>query len=176
MSKKTNSCSCGNGCCDSGEVKKQILIDFLYLDLSVCERCQGTGSKLYEAVDEVDRVLKAAGFEIIVNKININSKELAIKYKFVSSPTIRINGDDIEMEVKESSCKDCGDLCGDDVECRVWEYEGIEYKEPPKAMIVNAIMSYVYGGKRTTIDNQNDYVLPNNLSVFFDGLNKKKTK
>ena len=93
--------------------KRQIIIDFLYLDLSVRKRCQGTETNLYDAVNEVSTVLSEAGFEIVVNKININSRELAIKNHFLSSPTIRVNGRDIALEVKESSCKECGDLCGD---------------------------------------------------------------
>ncbi len=171
MSNNSGCCSCGNGCCGKEDVKKQLLIDFLYLDLSVCERCQGTDNNLDEAINEVSGVLKSAGFEIVVNKVNITTKELAIKYKFLSSPTIRINGDDIELEIKESACKECGDLCGDNVDCRVWVYEGIEYNEPPKAMIVNAILKEVYGGNKVNIDKTENYVLPNNLKIFFDGLN-----
>lgn len=167
-------CSCGNGCCEPEQTKRQIIVDFLYLDLSVCERCQGTESNLDEAIDQVSGVLRAAGFEMVVNKINVNSKELAIKYKFLSSPTIRINGNDIELEVKESSCKECGDLCGDEVDCRVWVHEGIEYNEPPKAMIINAILKEVYVGEIKGNLNRSNYRLPNNLQVYFDGLNNKK--
>ena len=71
-------------------------------------------------------MLESAGVEIIVNKIHINSKEKAIQYRFVTSPTIRVNGRDIQMEFKESLCETCGDLCGDEVDCRVWVYkEGV---------------------------------------------------
>lgn len=35
-------CSCGSGCCGQEQEKRQIIIEFLYLDLSVCKRCQGT--------------------------------------------------------------------------------------------------------------------------------------
>ena len=104
-------CSCGSGCCGQEQKKRQIIIDFLYLDLSVCKRCQGTETNLEDAVNEVSTVLRTAGFDIVVNKININSRELAIEHHFLSSPTIRVNGRDIALEVKESSCKECGDLC-----------------------------------------------------------------
>jgi len=109
-----------------------LVIDFLYLDLSVCTRCQGTDTSLDEALAEVSRVLEATGTEVIVNKINVNTEELAIKHRFLSSPTIRVNGHDIQMEVKESLCESCGDLCGDEVDCRVWVYQGKEYTVPPK--------------------------------------------
>lgn len=173
MSKNSGGCcsSSSSSCCGSMQEKKQLIIDFLYLDLSVCERCQGAETNLDKAVDEVSVVLKAAGFEIKVNKVNITSKELAVKYKFLSSPTIRINGKDIILEVKESSCQECGDLCGDDVDCRVWIYEGIEYTEPPKELIINAILKNIYGNKDTTSEKE-DYTLPDNLVKFFDGLNQ----
>lgn len=165
-------CSCGSSCCDSEQVKKKLMIDFLYLDLTVCERCQGTESNLDQAIDEVDRVLKAAGYEVQLNKINIITKDMAVKHRFLSSPTIRINGNDISLEVSETPCKDCGDLCGDTVDCRSWIYEGNEYSEPPKEMIVNSILKVVYGGDKDKPADQKEYELPQNLELFFEGLNR----
>ena len=147
--------------------------NFLYLDLNVCERCQGTETNLDAAIKDVSTVLEAAGYDIQVNKVNIITKELAFEYEFVSSPTIRINGKDITIEVKESSCKDCGDLCGDDVDCRVWSYEGKDYNEPPKELIVNAILKAVYGETLEVKESTKRYQLPNNLNKFFDALEKK---
>lgn len=141
----------------------------MYLDLSVCERCQGTENNLEDAVREVAGVLEAAGFDIVLNKINVTTKELAIQHKFLSSPTIRIHGKDIAMEFKESACRECGELCGDDVECRVWIYEGQEYNEPPKALIINAILKEVYGGGAAEKAASAPYELPKNLEVFFAG-------
>ena len=164
-------CSCTSGCCAPKPQEKQITIDFLYLDLNVCQRCQGAETNLDAAIHEVSGVLKAAGFGVVVNKVNITSKELAIKHQFMSSPTIRINGNDIALEVKESSCVDCGDLCGEDVDCRVWVHDGIEYTEPPKALIVNAILKEVYGERKIGPVKKEEYRMPDNLRVFFDGLN-----
>jgi len=173
MNNKSRCCVSECNCCEPKQGKNQLVIDFLYLDLSVCQRCQGTESNLEQAIDEVAAVLKAAGFEIIVNKINITSKELAQRYKFLSSPTIRINGFDIDMRVKETPCGDCGDLCGDSVDCRVWEYEGREYNEPPKAMIINAILQFVYNDKKME-SAEKEYKLPDNLKLFFEGLERKE--
>lgn len=149
------------------------MIDFLYLDLNVCERCQGADKSLEEAVSEVSPVLKAAGYEVTVNKVNITSKELAEKHLFVSSPTLRINGKDITIEVKESNCKDCGDLCGDTVDCRVFTYEGVDYDEPPKEMVINAILKEVYGTQTESTAKVSEYVLPKNLRLFFEGQDLK---
>ncbi|MFZ5944470.1 MAG: DUF2703 domain-containing protein [Bacillota bacterium] len=172
--KYSDCCACGSGCCGTGQEKKQIFIDFLYLDLSVCERCQGTEHNLAEAINQVSGVLQAAGFELVLNKINITSRELAIKHQFVSSPTIRVNGIDIALDVKESSCRECGDLCGDSVDCRVWIYEDVEYSEPPKAMIINAILRCIYSNEKADSIQKGDYKLPNNLKLFFEGLEGKE--
>lgn len=46
----------------------------------------------------VSCLYKATGTEVKVNKINMNTKELALTHKFLSSSTIRVNGQDIQMD------------------------------------------------------------------------------
>ena len=83
MTAQNCGCSCGSAdCCPPKADKKQLVIDFLYLDLTVCERCQGADKNLEEAVSEVSPVLRAAGYDVFVNKVNITSKQLAEKYRF----------------------------------------------------------------------------------------------
>lgn len=169
--------SCCSGGCDCGcsaqkQETKKINVDFLYLDLSICERCQGTENSLHEAIRDVSTVLNAAGYDISLNEVNMTTKELAVEYEFVSSPTIRINGRDIALEVKESCCEDCGDLCGDSVDCRVWEYDGQEYTVPPKALIVDAILKEVYAPHLAGVKKE-AYQLPENLKRFYEAQEKK---
>ena len=159
-----------SSCCGESS-KNEIRIDFLYLDLTVCERCQSAESNLDAAIRDVSAVLKAAGFSIHVNSVNITTRELANEYRFLSSPTIRVNGKDIALEVKESLCEDCGELCGDTVDCRVWSYQGEEYTEPPREMIVNAILKEIYGEHKSEHQDNLpavEYVMPANLSHFFN--------
>ena len=166
-------CSCGSSCCQPEQAKKEVVIDFLYLDLSVCERCQGAESNLDSALEDMSAVLQAAGYTVDLNKINITSPELAIKHEFLSSPTIRVNGKDIDLEVRETLCKDCGDLCGSETECRSWVYEGVEYSEPPKEMIIQAVLKEVFSGGEKN-EAAKPYVMPKNLETFFAGLTLKK--
>ncbi len=161
-------CCCSSDNCCQPQPKKPINIDFLYLDTTVCGRCQDTEKALDDAVSSVAVVLNAAGYEVKVNKVNIITRELAIQYQFVSSPTIRVNGNDISVELRESVCEDCGELCGDTVDCRVWVYNGVEYTSPPKELIVNAILKEIYGGNSTK-ESTPQYVLPHNLEVYFNG-------
>ncbi|WP_245984738.1 DUF2703 domain-containing protein [Biomaibacter acetigenes] len=171
---------CGCGEQNNNAKKKKIVIDFMYLDLSVCERCQGTEGSLKEAISDVAKVLELTGTEVIVNNIHIDSEEKAIQYRFESSPTIRINGKDIQLETKESLCESCGDLCGDEVDCRVWIYNGKEYNVPPKAMIIDAILREIYGknGSSDNDENKNEqkYELPENLKKFFESMRQKGKK
>lgn len=171
VKKKSSCCSSSTGCCSSKEEvkseRKKITIDFLFLDLSVCTRCQGAESNLDEALKDVSHVLQATGTDVVINKVNVNTEELAVKYQFLTSPTIRVNGRDIQMEYKESLCESCGDLCGDEVDCRVWIYQGNEYTEPPKAMIIEGILKEVYGGSSNSSYKEDEYVVPDNLKHFY---------
>lgn len=159
-------CCSSENCCTQPQPKKVISIDFLYLDLSICGRCQDTEKALDEAISSIAVVLNAAGYEVKVTKVNITTRELAIKHRFLSSPTIRVNGNDIAIELKESLCEDCGELCGDDVDCRVWAYNGVEYTVPPRELIVDAILREVYGEKQGE-PNPETYQLPANMEAYF---------
>jgi len=175
---KVEESCCGSDCrCneESNYTDEKIIIDFLYLDLNECTRCQGTDQNLEEAILEVENVLKSAGKEVEINKVNIISEELAKKYQFLSSPTIRVNGVDIQEEITEDNCESCGDLCGDEVDCRTWEFKGETYSEPPKSLIVEGILKRVYG--ENELENNDDkYEIPENLKKFFKGKNKKELK
>jgi hypothetical protein len=146
-----------------------LIIDFLYLDLSTCTRCRGTDRSLEAALTAAGDVLNAAGVEVEVRKVHIRSAAEARAWRFVSSPTIRINDVDIAFELRESSCgsEACVDGCGDHVDCRVWVFGGREYTEPPVELIVDAILRQVYGPTAQVEDRP--YELPHNLQRFFSG-------
>lgn len=172
-------CASGCNCEEFSEVtsseSKTLIIDFLYLDLNVCERCMGTDEVLLAVVNEVGAVLKSAGYTVVLNKIEIENEKLAEQYEFLSSPTIRINGLDICLEIKENLCGSCSDIGSYPVDCRVFVYEGKEYEVPPKAMIVNAILKAVYGQKQAKV-KRGSYTLPENLKNFFNGKNSNSTE
>jgi hypothetical protein len=146
-----------------------VRIDFLFLDLTTCTRCRGTDHNLGAALTAVADVLTAAGIEVKVNKVHVATEDLARAWRFVSSPTLRVNGADIALELRESSCESeaCADGCGEQTACRVWVYGGREYTEPPKAMIVDAILRHAYGAAPESASVGHE--LPENLRRFFDG-------
>ena len=148
----------------------KLIINFLYLDLSTCTRCRGTDRSLEAALAAAGDVLTAAGVEVEVRKVHIRSEAEARSWRFVSSPTVRINGVDIAFELRESSCgsEACVDGCGAQIACRVWVFGGREYTEPPVELIVDAILRRVYGQAGDS-DEDKPYELPDNLRRFFAG-------
>jgi hypothetical protein len=149
---------------------RALRIEFLFLDLTTCTRCLGADRSLESALEVVRDVLEATGVEVEVNKVLVQSEEQARALRFVSSPTIRVDGQDVALELRESSCgsEACTDGCGDQIVCRVWVHRGEEYTEPPLAMIVDAILGHLYGGAPSPgASERQRYELPENLGRFF---------
>ena len=153
--------------------KRRLEIDFLYLDLSVCDRCQDTQSTLDGAIEEVARLLEATGVDVALNRIHVTSEEQAAALGFLVSPTIRVNGRDIQPNFRESLCKSCGTLCECEggVSCREWWYQGRWYRSPPKGLIIEAMLEGVYGGADAGPEGpQRTEEAPENTKRFFSGL------
>jgi len=148
---------------------KRIEIDFMYIDLELCTRCKGTDANLETAIETVRSVLESAGSEVQVRKILVESERQAVELGFVSSPTIRVDGQDVAVELRESNCASCGEACGCEgqVDCRVWVYEGKEYTVAPVQMIVDAILSAVYSTNQDMPTATSAAPVPENLKRFF---------
>lgn len=144
-------------------------IDLMYIDLSVCDRCQGTEQNLDEAIASVEPLLKSAGYSVNLSKILVESEEQARELQFVTSPTIRINGRDIQLEATESHCSSCSSLVEDEpIDCRSWEYKGESFDAPPTAMIIEAIVMHVFDAAPSEDKKKPErYQVPENLKRFF---------
>ena len=160
-SKKSEDLSCG---CEA--TAHELKIDFLYLDLTSCERCQHTESTLEKSIDHIKKLFETAGYQVVLNKIHIDSLEKAETFRFLSSPTIRVNGVDIIEQIDESNCEDCGEICGHDMNCRDWVFEGVRFTEPPEALIVRGILKEIYLPSQVKLDQ--DYKIPDNILKFFN--------
>lgn len=161
-------CSCG---CESASEKK-IVVEYLYLDLQSCDRCIGTDNVLDEVMMTLTPAFQMAGYEVEYKKIKMETTELAEQYRFLSSPTIRVNGQDICQSVAENSCGGCSEISGTDVDCRVFEYNGEAYEVAPKEMLAESILQAVFGQSETGC-SCGGYELPENLKTFYKG---KKSK
>lgn len=160
---------------ESGEMSSggpRIGIELLALDLETCGRCKGTAANLDEAVASVADAFREAGVEVEVRKTTVRTRADAERLRLLSSPTVRVNGHDIALELRESGCDDCGSICGCEggIDCRVWVWRGKEYPEAPKAMIVDALLrGYAMAGSPPPAPRE-PYRMPANLRRFFDGV------
>lgn len=154
--------------------KKKVLIEYLYLDLESCDRCIGTDTALDEVMMTLTPALCLANYEVKYRKIEISTAQQAEQYQLLSSPTIRLNGKDLFGNVKENSCSCCSKMSGSEIDCRIFDYEGVSYEVPPKEMMAEAILRTVFSESESGCSYSSKYKLPENLKSFFEG--KKSVK
>jgi hypothetical protein len=114
-------------------------IEFLYYDKATCKRCISTNKSIKLTLRELKKVIKKTNV-----KIDFKEKKLP-KSKIYLSPSILINGKDVEKLVNKKSrlksnvCSDCCKLVGCSVNCRTFNYRNKNYNYIPKKMITEAI-------------------------------------
>lgn len=168
---KTVKDSCCTGGCDCA-IERKVVVEYLYLDLQTCQRCIGAGGILDQVMQALTPALELAGFTVEYNKVEMKTAEVAVQYQFSSSPTIRVNGQDICQTVEEDSCGCCSEISDTDVECRLFAYNGETFQIPPKEMLAKGILQIALGQSHGGCSCR-EYELPQNLKNFFAG---KKTK
>lgn len=151
-------------CCASPSATP-LRLDAFYLDAVVCERCRNTLSSLDEALELLRPILDLAGIPLTVHRVHIDSLALAKRHRFVSSPTVRVNGVDVAEGLTENECLQCGDLCGDHVTCRTFTYRGKVTTELPVGLIVEAVLRAWLAPVPTP--SLPPYEVPENLKRFF---------
>jgi len=158
---------------------KDINIDYLFLNLTKCKRCIDTNSVLESSVSKVENLLGDERIKIKVNNIHINTEDKAREFGLEVSPTIRINGRDIQSDWTDNQCSECGDLCNcaQCITCRVWKWNGKEYLAAPENLIVNAILKNIYSEKSSTLDYKFKIKeLNSNIKTFFSEKNNNSDK
>lgn len=148
-------------------VPRTAVVDFLFLDLSGCERCQSSGASIEGALVALEGVLRGTGARVELRRTQVTNVEHARELRFVSSPTIRVNGRDIAAQVVESECGAEGCGCKPGTSCRAWRYGGREFTEAPVGLIVDAILSELYARKPRLPSPDPAYELPDNLRRAF---------
>ena len=128
---------------EHGARRRKLSIEFLYADLTVCTRCRDTRENLEKCLADLSPALASAGVDVEVRKIHVCSEAQARELELSISPTIRMDGRDIQSDWSESRCEACGclDWCGDRVKCRVWNYAGKEHLAAPREMIAESVLA-----------------------------------
>lgn len=132
--------------------KREIDIEFLYLDLEICDMCRGTETNLEEALSDATAVLEKTGVRVNLKKIHVRSYDEALALDFFSSPTVRVNGRDVALDVKENYCSSCSELSGTETFCRVWSFQGEEFSSVPKSLVIEAVLKEIYGGPQAAAE------------------------
>lgn len=73
--------SAASNCCCSSESDtescKKLSIEYLYLDLNICERCIGTDTVLDEVVEVLRPALELAGYTVDYQKHEMTTAQIA---------------------------------------------------------------------------------------------------
>lgn len=159
--------------------KRTVTIDFLFLDREGCERCGGAEKSLHRALDRVADVFADLDIDVLVRKVQVRNEADARRTDFEISPTIRIDGRDIQPEYIETACESCGELCGcsggfDDenrIDCRSWLYRGEKHTIPPVEFITEELLRGAFAERDASIDHgrTDQHRVPGNLRKFFAG-------
>lgn len=152
-----------------------VRMSFLFLDENLCRPCGGTGQALDEAARIVAAPLAAIGATLEIDRIHVSTLESAIAHRLTTSPTLRINGADIDPDPKEGACGDCGEIAGGrtTVHCRVWRWRGADHVAAPVGLIVEAILAAATRPAETAAvcdapaRSEAEYAPPENLVGFF---------
>ncbi len=86
----------------------------------------------HQAFDELEKALKENGVPVQFEVILITSEEEAKKYKFFGSPTIQINGEDVDTKARMVTKYGMSS-------CRPYFWKGKSYDYPPKGMILKTL-------------------------------------
>lgn len=167
----TCSAKCPHGVYDSA---KEAVIEYLYLDLKICDRCIGTENILDEVLAILTPTLELAGYSVAYRKMEMVTAEPAEQNRFLSSPTIRVNGVDVCESVQENNCGCCGKISGTQVDCRVFAYQGKTYEIPPAAMLAESILKALFAGNADRPCAE--YEMPQNLKEFYQGKKAKESR
>jgi len=149
-------------CCPTTKV---LNVEYLYLDLQRCDRCQSSVQRLEKALELLRPVLRELGYSYKLNKIHMSSKNLALKYRFQSSPTIRIDNIDLFETITENSCGCCSEISGHATDCRTFEEDGQMVNAPSVKLLIEKILLHIISQPKES--NLKPYALPENLEQFY---------
>ena len=149
---------------------RTVSVEFLYLDREECTRCRDTEDALTEAIDRVAPLLATLDVELRVEHVHVDSERAARLTELSVSPTVRVNGRDVQPDYAVSTCESCGELCdcGETVDCRLWTYRGETHESPPVELFVEALLAGAIDDRGGTAQSAGRHAtVPSNLRGFF---------
>ncbi|WP_306054848.1 DUF2703 domain-containing protein [Natronococcus wangiae] len=151
--------------------RRRVVVDFLFLDRETCSRCAGTDAALESAIDRVAGLLDALAVDVVVRPIRVESAETARRTELEVSPTVRIDGRDVQPNAVTNPCVECSDRCADGsgIDCRLWTYRGETHATPPVELLVEALLRAAVGRPDAVAPRRSDgaFELAEDLEAFF---------
>ncbi|MEM0923976.1 MAG: DUF2703 domain-containing protein [Pseudomonadota bacterium] len=145
-------------------------LDFLFLDETICAPCTRTGRALDQATKIVAAPLAALGTRLEITRIHVASRAAAVERRLEISPTLRLDGSDIDPYRTQWKCVTCGGPAGGatTVNCRTWHWRSETYAAAPVGLLIEAILRAALDGPRKPEMPKDTYALPGNLAAFFE--------
>ncbi len=84
------------------------------------------------ALKEVGDALIQAGIKANVKTVVVNTQEEAEKHRFLGSPTVHVNGKDVDSMAEKLTRYSLSS-------CRTYWWKGKSFEYPPKEMILSAL-------------------------------------
>lgn len=150
--------------------RRTLLVDFLFLDRDRCDRCRGTEESLHDALERLEPIFDTLDVEVVVRNVRVTSDAAARRTRLESSPTVRIDGRDVQPAFDESPCESCGDRCSAEagIDCRTWTYRGEQHSQAPPELLLEALLQAALSPRDWARSAPREsYIVPENLQRFF---------
>jgi hypothetical protein len=126
--------------------RETVTVDLLFLDRTECDRCAGAAQALDAAVDRVAALLADLGVDLRYRQVHVESARDARRVGLSLSPTVRVDGRDLQPAAHSGICEDCTGLGeGESVPCRRWFHDGAFHTTPPVPLLVRGILRGAVG-------------------------------
>jgi hypothetical protein len=125
-----------------------VVLELFALDTAACSPCVSAMANLHAAAAALSRELTGSGYIVATRVIVLEDTAHAALLGISSSPTVRVNGHDIALDVLEESCPSCSSVAGTTIDCRTYEWDGQRFDHPPVPLIVDAVHQHLVSGAR----------------------------
>ncbi len=148
---------------------RDVRVEFLYLDRETCERCRGTEAAVESALATVRPALALAGAGVVLDRVHVDSAATAEAVGLEVSPTIRVDGRDVQPAFETSDCGCAGDEA---VPCRLWRDGERTRERAPADLVADAVLRAAY--QVEPVDREDDEATARRETIrpveaYFDG-------
>jgi hypothetical protein len=125
-----------------------VVLELFALDSTVCTPCVSAMASMHAAAAALSHELTGDGYVVATRVVLLENTAHATELGISSSPTVRVNGHDIALDVHEGACPTCSSLVGVSIDCRTYEWDGQRFDHPPVPLVVEAVHQHLAAGAR----------------------------